>query len=106
MNICKKLLCTVVQISILLQEELYCNTVREVFWFSLSLKCEVSIVVDECYSSGEKVVSMSSCAGFDGPGSSTTEKWLEVEVMSRMKGVSCNFAGCYRCPEALADYLQ
>ena len=38
-----------------------------------------------------KAVSMSGCAGFDGPESSTRGESLE-EVMSRMRGVSCYFA--------------
>ena len=49
------------------------------------------------YSSGEKAVSMSGCAGFDGPESSTRGKWLE-EVMSRMRGVSCNLASALHHP--------
>ena len=49
-------------------------------------------VVDERYSSGEKAVSMSDCADFDGPESSTRRKWLE-ELMSRVRRVSCYFAG-------------
>ena len=56
---------------------------------SLNLKCEVSTVVNELYSSGEKVVSMSGCAGFDGPESSTGEERLEE---FRTSGVSCYFA--------------
>ena len=43
----------------------YYNPVRS--FDGLSLKCEVSTVVNDCYSSGEKAVSSSSCAGFDGP---------------------------------------
>ena len=42
-------------------------------------------------SSGEKAVSMSGCAGFDGPESSTRRACLE-EAMSRMRGISCDFA--------------
>ncbi|KAI4893080.1 hypothetical protein NFI96_006176 [Prochilodus magdalenae] len=44
---------------------------------------EVSTVVEERYSSGEKAVSMTCCAGFDGPQSSTRGECLEEEV-SRM----------------------
>ncbi|KAI4905095.1 hypothetical protein NFI96_019613, partial [Prochilodus magdalenae] len=41
---------------------------------------EVSTVVEERYSSGEKAVSMTCCAGFDGPQSSTRGECLEEEV--------------------------
>ncbi|KAI4901605.1 hypothetical protein NFI96_026404 [Prochilodus magdalenae] len=41
---------------------------------------EVSTVVEERYSSGEKAVSMTCCAGFDGPQSSTRGACLEEEV--------------------------
>ncbi|KAI4905163.1 hypothetical protein NFI96_024919 [Prochilodus magdalenae] len=44
---------------------------------------DVSTVVEERYSSGEKAVSMTCCAGFDGPQSSTRWECLEEEV-SRM----------------------
>ena len=60
---------------------------------------EVSTVVDECYSSGERAVGLSDWVVFDGPESSTREERLE-EVTSRMRGVSC------RCPEALADHIK
>ncbi|KAI4875406.1 hypothetical protein NFI96_025872, partial [Prochilodus magdalenae] len=41
---------------------------------------EVSTVVEERYSSGEKAVSMTCCAGFDGPQSSTRGECLEEKV--------------------------
>ncbi|KAI4873348.1 hypothetical protein NFI96_022032 [Prochilodus magdalenae] len=41
---------------------------------------EVSTVVEERYSSGEKAASMTCCAGFDGPQSSTRGECLEEEV--------------------------
>ncbi|KAI4878627.1 hypothetical protein NFI96_029045, partial [Prochilodus magdalenae] len=41
---------------------------------------EVSAVVEERYSSGEEAVSMTCCAGFDGPQSSTRGECLEEEV--------------------------
>ena len=57
--------------------------------------CEVS-AVDEHYSFEEKAVGMSDCAGFDGL--STRGKCLE-EVMSRMRGVGCNFASTLHHPD-------
>ena len=64
--------------------------VSMVYWHSVSVKYEVSIVVDEHYGSGEKAVSISGYASFLAPESFTRGKWQE-EVMSGMRGVSCNF---------------
>ena len=61
-------------------------------------------MVDERYSSGEKAVSKSGCASFDGSESSTREKWLE-EVMSRMRGVNCSFARTFYHP-GVVDVLK
>ena len=54
---------------------------------------------------GEKAVSMSGCAGFDGPQSSIRTKWLE-KVMARMRGVNCNSAGTlYHPNDVLKPWL-
>ena len=53
---------------------------------------------------GKKAVSMSGCADFDDPESSTRGKRLE-EVMSRMRGVSCNYVGVL-CHPAVVDVLK
>ena len=61
-------------------------------------------MVNERYCPGEKAVSMSGCAGFNGPGFSIRGKWLK-EVMSRMRGVSYNFASALHYP-AVVDVLK